>query len=57
MKTIIIYLDAAKEYSKCKHVIRLDESKFKSDVAGLVEYITKSDRKQRIQNYHSYEVI
>jgi hypothetical protein len=57
MKTIIIYLDAAKEYSKCKHVIRLDESKFKSDVAGLVEFITKSDRRQGIQNYHSYEVI
>lgn len=57
MKTIIIYLDAAKESSKCKHVIHLDEAKFKSDIAGLVEHLTKSDRKQGIRNFHSYEVI
>lgn len=56
MKTVIIYLDATKESSKCKHVIRLDEAKFKSDIAGLVEYLTKSDRRQGIQNFHSYEI-
>jgi hypothetical protein len=55
--TIIIYFTEDKKNFQIIRPQTEGSNKFRGDVFGLVEHLTKSDRESRIKNYYSFEII
>ena len=54
---VIIYFTEDKKNYQIIRPQTEGPNKFRGDVSGLVEYITKSDRDSGRRNYHSFEIL